>query len=82
MLFHHGANKSLKANNGNGIIHAAALNGDYESLSIIDKEDICDINSKNKTHDTPLHLLCTNDKLTDTKSIQYLLERGASLDQK
>ena len=82
MLFHHGANTSLKENNGNGIIHAAALNGDYETLSIIDKEDICDINSKNKTRDTPLHLLCTNDKLPDTKSIQFLLEKGASLDQK
>ena len=82
MLFHHGANTSLKANNGNGIIHEAALNGDYETLSIIDKEDICDINSKNKSLDTPLHLLCTNDKLPDTKSIQFLLEKGASLDEK
>ena len=82
MLFHHGANTSLKANNGNGIIHAAALNGGYETLSLIDKEDICDINSKTKTRDTPLHLLCTNDKLPDTKSILFLLEKGASLDQK
>ena len=82
MLFHYGANTSLKANNGNSIIHEAALNGDYETLSIIDKEDICDINSKNKSRDTPLHLLCTNDKVPETKSIQFLLEKGASLDEK
>ena len=82
MLFLYGANTSIKAHNGNGIVHAAALSGDYETLLIIDKEDICDINSKNKSHDTPLHLICSQEKLPNTTSIQFLLEKGASLDAK
>ena len=82
MLFLYGANTSMKAHNGNGIVHAAALSGEYETLLIIDKEDICDINSKNKSHDTPLHLICSQEKLPNATSIQFLLEKGASLDAK
>ena len=81
-LILHGANTSIKAQDGNSLLHAAALNGDYETLLTIVKRGNCDISSTNKTHDTPLHLICAQEKLPDTKSIQFLLEKGASLDAK
>ena len=81
-LILHGADTSIKTHDGNGILHAAALNGDYETLLTIVKRGNCDIRSINKTDDTPLHLICAQEKLPDTKSIQFLLEKGASLDAK
>ena len=78
-LFLHGANSKLKGHNGNDILHAAAESGDYDTLlNIIERDS--DINTVNNTHDTALHLICAQVKLSDTKSILLLLENGASIE--
>ena len=81
LLLKYGANKDARAKDGHTILHSAAENDDSTVLRyILENHYYAYINEPDENGLTPLHSACKTSR--DIKSIELLLEYGASKDVK
>ena len=76
LLLQKGANPSLQSANGSTALHLAARLGNEEVSELLVNHAKVDVNSKDATHMTSLHLACISGNVAISRK---LLARGADI---
>jgi len=76
MLIQRGANPTLVSTNGSTALHFAARRGNDQVAELLVHHAKVDVNAKDSTHMTALHLACVSGNVAISK---MLLERGADI---
>ena len=76
LLIERGANPALASKNGNTTLHFAARRGNDQVAKLLLRHSKVDVNSKDSSHMTPLHLACVSGNMAISK---MLLEEGADI---
>lgn len=76
MLIQRGANPTLVSTNGSTVLHFAARRGNDRVAELLVHHAKVDVNAKDSTHMTALHLACVSGNVAISK---MLLERGADI---